>query len=198
LPWRLRLREDYDAARLRELAKRSADAAQTRRLLALAAIYAGGSRSEAAQKLSARPRHHAQDAEALEAFKKRMARPVRNRFLQPDLSSSASTYPARGHGGSGSFKGKSGATLASPFFLFCDRSILDSKVIINEFVAQTQFHPPTNISEISYAFHEIGTSFRHAPLPAILQILRIDLRLNITFSLPASFPNLRGAEYNTN
>jgi transposase len=45
----IRLREDYDAARLRELAKRSADAAQTRRLLALAAIYAGGSRTEAAQ-----------------------------------------------------------------------------------------------------------------------------------------------------
>lgn len=43
------LREDYDAARLRELAKRSSDAGQTRRLLALAAIYAGGSRTEAAQ-----------------------------------------------------------------------------------------------------------------------------------------------------
>jgi transposase len=45
----VRLREDYDAAGLRELAKRSADAAQTRRLLALAAIYAGGSRTQAAQ-----------------------------------------------------------------------------------------------------------------------------------------------------
>ena len=45
----VRLREDYDAAGLRELAKRSADAAQTRRLLALAVIYAGGSRTEAAQ-----------------------------------------------------------------------------------------------------------------------------------------------------
>lgn len=45
----VRLREDYDAARLRELAKRSTDADQTRRLLALAAIYAGGSRTEAAQ-----------------------------------------------------------------------------------------------------------------------------------------------------
>jgi transposase len=45
----VRLREDYNAAGLRELAKRSADAAQTRRLLALAAIYAGGSRTEAAQ-----------------------------------------------------------------------------------------------------------------------------------------------------
>jgi hypothetical protein len=33
---------DYDAVRLHELAKQSADAAQTRRLLALAAIYDGG------------------------------------------------------------------------------------------------------------------------------------------------------------
>jgi transposase len=44
----VRLRADYDAPQLRELAKRSADAAQTRRLLALAAIYDGGSRTEAA------------------------------------------------------------------------------------------------------------------------------------------------------
>ena len=40
---------DYEAAQLRALAKRSADAAQTRRLLALAAIYDGGSRTEAAR-----------------------------------------------------------------------------------------------------------------------------------------------------
>ena len=45
----VRVRGDYDAAGLRELAKRSADAAQTRRLLALAAVYDGGSRSEAAK-----------------------------------------------------------------------------------------------------------------------------------------------------
>src|SRR5229473_3543134 len=43
------VRGDYDAARLRELAKRSGDADQTRRLLALAAIYDGGSRTEAAK-----------------------------------------------------------------------------------------------------------------------------------------------------
>src|SRR6202049_1154146 len=43
------VRGDYDAARLRELAKRSGNAAQTRRLLALAAIYDGGSRTEAAR-----------------------------------------------------------------------------------------------------------------------------------------------------
>jgi len=43
----VRLRKDYEAAQLRGLAKRSSDAAQTRRLLALAAIYDGGSRTEA-------------------------------------------------------------------------------------------------------------------------------------------------------
>jgi transposase len=42
------LRGDYDARRLRALAKHSDDADQTRRLLALAVIYAGGSRGEAA------------------------------------------------------------------------------------------------------------------------------------------------------
>jgi transposase len=42
------LRGDYDARQLRGLAKQSDDADQTRRLLALAAIYDGGSRGEAA------------------------------------------------------------------------------------------------------------------------------------------------------
>ena len=40
----LRLREDYDAQHLRALAKASRDAKQTRRLLALAAIYDGAPR----------------------------------------------------------------------------------------------------------------------------------------------------------
>ena len=44
----LRLREDYDAQHMRALAKVSRDANQTRRLLALAAIYDGASRAEAA------------------------------------------------------------------------------------------------------------------------------------------------------
>ena len=43
------LRSDFDAAQLRALAKRSRDADQTRRLLALAAISEGASRTEAAQ-----------------------------------------------------------------------------------------------------------------------------------------------------
>lgn len=45
----VKVRQDYDAGQLRELAKRSGDADQTRRLLALAAIYDGGSRTEAAR-----------------------------------------------------------------------------------------------------------------------------------------------------
>jgi transposase len=44
----VRLREDYDARQLRALAKASRDANQTRRLLALAAIYDGEPRGAAA------------------------------------------------------------------------------------------------------------------------------------------------------
>lgn len=42
------LRDDYDAKALRRLARESDDADQTRRLLALAAVYDGGSRSDGA------------------------------------------------------------------------------------------------------------------------------------------------------
>ena len=43
------LRDDYDGPALRELAKATKQAGQARRLLALAAIYDGGARSEAAR-----------------------------------------------------------------------------------------------------------------------------------------------------
>jgi transposase len=43
------LRPEFDAAALRSLAKRSRDPDQTRRLLALAAIYKGATRTEAAR-----------------------------------------------------------------------------------------------------------------------------------------------------
>src|ERR1019366_8989072 len=43
------LRGDFDAAQLRGLAKKTKDGPQARRLLALAAIYDGGTRSEAAK-----------------------------------------------------------------------------------------------------------------------------------------------------
>src|ERR1700744_1937677 len=45
----LALRPDYDGPGLRTLARQSRDADQTRRLLALASIYDGGSRSAAAK-----------------------------------------------------------------------------------------------------------------------------------------------------
>ena len=41
------LRGDYDARTLRRLARSAGDPGQVRRLLALAAIYAGGTRGEA-------------------------------------------------------------------------------------------------------------------------------------------------------
>lgn len=43
------LREDFDADALRRLARASRDAGQSRRLLSLAAIYDGGSRTDAAR-----------------------------------------------------------------------------------------------------------------------------------------------------
>jgi transposase len=43
------LRGDFDAARLRKLAKKTKDGPQARRLLALAAIYEGATRTEAAK-----------------------------------------------------------------------------------------------------------------------------------------------------
>ena len=43
------LRQDYDGDILRRLARQSSDGDQTRRLLALAAIYDGGRRTEAAR-----------------------------------------------------------------------------------------------------------------------------------------------------
>ncbi len=42
------LRDDFDAFQVRAAARKAEDAGQTRRLLALAAIYDGASRSEAA------------------------------------------------------------------------------------------------------------------------------------------------------
>ena len=43
------LRGDFDAVMLRKIAKKAKDASQVRRLLALAAIYEGGSRKYAAE-----------------------------------------------------------------------------------------------------------------------------------------------------
>jgi len=45
----IRLRDDFDGGMLRDLAKRSRDGAQSRRLIALAEVYDGRRRSEAAR-----------------------------------------------------------------------------------------------------------------------------------------------------
>ncbi len=49
MPRAIALRSDFSAADLRRQARRSKDGSQARRLLALAAIYDGGTRSEAAR-----------------------------------------------------------------------------------------------------------------------------------------------------
>ena len=49
------LRDDYESAQLRELARQSEDADQVRRLLALALVYDGGSRSAGARAGQPRP-----------------------------------------------------------------------------------------------------------------------------------------------
>ncbi len=49
MPAAVKLREDYSAAELRRLAKRSKDANQSRRLLSLAAVREGKDRAEAAK-----------------------------------------------------------------------------------------------------------------------------------------------------
>jgi transposase len=49
MPSTIPLRDDYDAAQLRDVAKRRRDPRQIRRLLALAAVYDGMSRADAAK-----------------------------------------------------------------------------------------------------------------------------------------------------
>ena len=49
MPAKVTLRSDFDALQLRQFAKRSSDTRQTCRLLALAAVYDGMSRGEAAK-----------------------------------------------------------------------------------------------------------------------------------------------------
>ena len=49
MAWAVALRSDFTASRMRASARSSRDANQVRRLLALAAIYEGGTRSDAAQ-----------------------------------------------------------------------------------------------------------------------------------------------------
>lgn len=81
----IQLRDDYDAGELRRLAKRSRDNRQTRRLLALAAVYDGMGRAEAAQvggmdRQTLRDWAHRFNAEGPEGLTDR-PRPGRGRWL---------------------------------------------------------------------------------------------------------------------
>ena len=49
MAWKISLRDDFGSAELRQLSRVSKDVGQSRRLLALALIYDGGSRSDAAR-----------------------------------------------------------------------------------------------------------------------------------------------------
>lgn len=81
----IELRDDYDAGEVRRLAKRSRDTRQTRRLLALAAVYDGMSRAAAAQvggmdRQTLRDWAHRFNAEGPEGLSDR-PRPGRERWL---------------------------------------------------------------------------------------------------------------------
>ena len=70
MPNAIALRSDFTGAGLRGLARRRKDAAQARRLLALAVIYDGRTlRGMGLRKLAARPKHHAQAEGAIAAFR---------------------------------------------------------------------------------------------------------------------------------
>jgi hypothetical protein len=58
MPAPIPLRQDFEASQLRGLARRNKDGPQARRLLALAAIYDGATRTEAAK--GDRPRSHSE------------------------------------------------------------------------------------------------------------------------------------------
>jgi transposase len=101
MPTTVPLRKDYDAAELRRLAKRSRHNRQTRRLLALAAVYDGRSRADAAQtggmdRQTLRDWVHRFNAEGPEGLKDR-PRPGRQRRLSAaqmkDLAEIVETGP---------------------------------------------------------------------------------------------------------
>src|SRR3954451_7368257 len=95
------LRTDFDAQALRAIARTTKDGPQARRLLALAAIYDGATRTAAARiggvtvqivrdwvvkfnAHGARPRHHAKNEAAVAAFKK-TSPPVWRSLRRPRL-----------------------------------------------------------------------------------------------------------------
>ena len=94
------LRDDYDAFQLRRLAKASRDPRQVRRLLALAAVYDGMIRTEAAKvggmdRQTLRDWAHRFNAEGPEGLKHRSGA-GRPRFLTPEQMNELSTIVETG------------------------------------------------------------------------------------------------------
>lgn len=84
------LRDDYDAAELRALAKLSRDVCQARRLLALAAVYDGMSRAEAARiggmdRQTLRDWAHRLNAEGPEGLRNRAGAGRRRRLSEAQM-----------------------------------------------------------------------------------------------------------------
>jgi transposase len=90
----IQLRDDYDAAKLRALARRSQDVRQTRRLLALAAVYDGMSRAEAARiggmdRQTLRDWAHRFNAEGPDGLKNRAGAGRRRRLTEAQMQALA-------------------------------------------------------------------------------------------------------------
>jgi len=96
------LRGDYGAGALRELAKRCASGSQTRRLLALAEIYDGGTRGDAARiggvgLQTVRALRQAQEGAAVQ--RRRAGRPCRRQSAgSPAQAEPGSAASCRPHG----------------------------------------------------------------------------------------------------
>ena len=100
MPAAVGLRDDYDGSELRRLAGRSKDAKQARRLLALAAVYDGKSREEAAacggmERQSLRDWVHAFNADGPDGLINRLP-PGRPPKLKPAQCEELSALVAKG------------------------------------------------------------------------------------------------------
>ena len=90
----VQLRDDYDAAGLRTLARRSRDVRQARRLLSLAAVYDGMSRAEAAKvggmdRQTLRDWAHRFNAEGPEGLKNRAGAGRKRRLSEAQMQALA-------------------------------------------------------------------------------------------------------------
>jgi hypothetical protein len=127
------LRSDFDAAQIRGLARRTKEAPQARRLVALAAIYDGGTRTQAAaigghaadrpgvgakfQRPRARWSHRSADGEGGAghpiSFPARLDEIAREKGVAADRSASARRTRSRG-GGLGGARAPRHPTISAP------------------------------------------------------------------------------------